>query len=605
MKKKLFTFLMTLILLTGSGTWAQAQTKGTHTFRLGDNQFWLDDKPFQIISGEIHPSRIPAEYWKQRIQMIKAMGCNTVACYIMWNYHESEPGVFDFQTGNKNLEKFIQTVQDEGMFLLFRPGPYVCGEWDFGGLPPYLLSIPDIKIRCMDTRYTAAVERYVDKIAPIIKKYEITNGGPIIMVQVENEYGSYGNDRIYMKWMHDLWRDKGIEVPFYTADGATPYMLEAGTLPGVAIGLDPAASKAEFDEALKVYPDASVFCSELYPGWLTHWREEWQHPSIEKITTDVKWLLDNGKSFNYYVIHGGTNFGFWAGANSPQPGTYQPDVTSYDYDAPINEMGQATPKYMALRELTQKYSKKKLAPIPDPIPTITFPATETKRYTSIWDNLPAAKQIVQPVPMEMMKQYEGMILYRTKLIGHKSGKLRVDEVHDYATVFLNGRYIGSIDRTLGQHTIDLPVSNVENPVLDILVESMGRINFAAQMIDRKGITDRVTLNGMTLMNWEAFNIPMSSEYVSNLKESDTVRPGMFFKTTLQLDKAGDCYIDLKDFTKGLVYVNGHNLGRFWNVGPQYRLYCPGVWLKEGTNEIIIFDMHQTEPGVIQGVETLE
>mgnify|MGYP000815074368 FL=1 len=198
-----------------------------------------------------------------------------------------------------------------------------------------------------------------------------------------------------------------------------------------------------------------------------------------------------------------------------------------------------------------------------------------------------------------------MILYRTKLIGHKSGKLRVDEVHDYATVFLNGRYIGSIDRTLGQHTIDLPVSNVENPVLDILVESMGRINFAAQMIDRKGITDRVTLNGMTLMNWEAFNIPMSSEYVSNLKESDTVRPGMFFKTTLQLDKAGDCYIDLKDFTKGLVYVNGHNLGRFWNVGPQYRLYCPGVWLKEGTNEIIIFDMHQTEPGVIQGVETLE
>ena len=605
MKKKLFTFLMTLILLTGSGTWAQAQTKGTHTFRLGDNQFWLDDKPFQIISGEIHPSRIPAEYWKQRIQMIKAMGCNTVACYIMWNYHESEPGVFDFQTGNKNLEKFIQTVQDEGMFLLFRPGPYVCGEWDFGGLPPYLLSIPDIKIRCMDTRYTAAVERYVDKIAPIIKKYEITNGGPIIMVQVENEYGSYGNDRIYMKWMHDLWRDTGIEVPFYTADGATPYMLEAGTLPGVAIGLDPAASKAEFDEALKVHPDACVFCSELYPGWLTHWREEWQHPSIEKITTDVKWLLDNGKSFNYYVIHGGTNFGFWAGANSPQPGTYQPDVTSYDYDAPINEMGQATPKYMALRELTQKYSKKKLAPIPDPIPTITFPATETKRYTSIWDNLPAAKQIVQPVPMEMMKQYEGMILYRTKLIGHKSGKLRVDEVHDYATVFLNGRYIGSIDRTLGQHTIDLPVSNVENPVLDILVESMGRINFAAQMIDRKGITDRVTLNGMTLMNWEAFNIPMSSEYVSNLKESDTVRPGMFFKTTLQLDKAGDCYIDLKDFTKGLVYVNGHNLGRFWNVGPQYRLYCPGVWLKEGTNEIIIFDMHQTEPGVIQGVETLE
>ena len=260
---------------------------------------------------------------------------------------------------------------------------------------------------------------------------------------------------------------------------------------------------------------------------------------------------------------------------------------------------------MALRELTQKYSKKKLAPIPAPIPVITFPATKTQKYASIWDNLPAAKPIVQPLPMEMMNQYEGMILYRTKLIGHKSGTLRVDEVHDYATVFLNGRYIGSIDRTLGQHSIELPVSNVENPVLDILVESMGRINFAAQMIDRKGITDRVTLNGMTLMNWDAFNIPMSTEYVSKLKQTDTVRPGMFFKATIQLNKTGDCYIDMKDFTKGLVYVNGHNLGRFWNVGPQYRLYCPGVWLKEGKNEIIVFDMHQTEPGVLKGVETLE
>ena len=191
MKKKLLTFLMALALLTGGGALVQAQTKGTHSFRLGDNQFWLDDKPFQIISGEIHPSRIPAEYWKQRIQMIKAMGCNTVACYIMWNYHESEPGVFDFQTGNKDLEKFIRTVQEEDMFLLFRPGPYVCGEWDFGGLPAYLLSTPDLKIRCMDPRYTAAVERYATAIAPIIKKYEVTNGGPIIMVQVENEYGSY------------------------------------------------------------------------------------------------------------------------------------------------------------------------------------------------------------------------------------------------------------------------------------------------------------------------------------------------------------------------------------------------------------------------------
>lgn len=602
-KTKLLSFLLALLLCGSSG---YAQSKDKHTFRLGDNQFWLDEKPFQIISGEMHPSRVPAEYWRHRVRMIKAMGCNTVACYIMWNYHESKPGVFDFQSDGHNIEHFIQIVQEEGMFLLFRPGPYVCGEWDFGGLPAYLLSVPDIKIRCMDERYTTAVERYVKQLSPLIKKYEVNNGGPILMVQLENEYGSYGNDRNYLKWLHDLWRNEGITVPFYTADGATPYMLEAGTYPDAAIGLDPAASDKEFAEPLKIRPEASVFCSELYPGWLTHWREKWSGASTAGIVSDVKWLMEHGKSFNYYVIHGGTNFGFWAGANTGANGAYQPDVTSYDYDSPINEMGEPTPKYMALRELVQQYSKKKLPAIPEPIPSITFPAVKTERYATIWDNLPEAHPLVQPVPMEMLHQYEGLILYRTRLIGRKSGTLRVDDVHDYATVFLNGRYIGCIDRTLGQNSIEIPVSNTEEaPVLDILVEGMGRINFAAYMIDRKGITERVTLSGMTLMNWEAYSLPMSADYVASLKESSTVRPGMFFKATVNLDETGDCYIDMSDFTKGIVYVNGHNLGRYWNVGPQYRLYCPGVWLHKGANEVIIFDIHQTEPGVIKGYKTLK
>lgn len=605
MRTRLFTLLLTLVLLPGVSSLFQT-ANAQHKFTLSDGNFLLDGKPTQIVSGEIHPSRIPAEYWRHRIQMIKAMGCNTVACYIMWNYHESSPGVFDFTTGNKNLEKFIQTVQEEGMYLMFRPGPYICGEWDFGGLPAYLLSEPDIKIRCMDPRYTEAVERYIKEIAPLVKKYEINNGGPIIMLQVENEYGSFGNDRNYISWLHDLWRNLGIAVPFYTADGATPYMLEAGTIRGAAVGLDPAASEAEFAEAEKARPGASILCSELYPGWLTHWREKWQHTSVKAITDDVKWLMDNGKSFNYYVIHGGTNFGFWAGANSPDPQTYQPDVTSYDYNAPIDEMGRPTEKYMALRSLAQKYSKKALPALPDPIPTITFASQRTQRIATIWDNLPEAKKIVQPVPMEMLDQYEGFILYRTRLIGRKSGVLRINDVHDYATVFLNGRYIGSIDRTKGESSLTIPSSITDTePTLDILVENMGHINFAAQMIDRKGITDRVTLSGMTLMNWEAYCLPMSSEYISSLRHTDTVRQGMFFRAEINLDKTGDCYIDMSDFTKGIVYVNGHNLGRYWNVGPQFRLYCPGVWLKNGKNEVVIFDIHQTEPGAIKGVETLE
>lgn len=603
MKQFICAFISFLIFCSLSHL--QGKDKNTHSFRLGDNQFWLDDKPFQIISGEIHPSRIPVEYWRHRVRMIKAMGCNTVACYIMWNFHERKPGKFDFQTENRDLEKFIRIVQEEGMFLLFRPGPYCCGEWDLGGLPAWLLAIPDINIRCMDHRYTEAVERYVDKLAPLVRKYSVDKGGPIIMLQLENEYGSYGNDRNYMEWLHQLWIDKGISIPFYTADGATSYMLEAGTLPGVAIGLDPATSQGYFNAALRIRPDASVFCSELYPGWLTHWREQWKRVPTSRVVRDVKWLMDNGKSFNYYVIHGGTNFGFWAGANAPNSEAYQPDVTSYDYDAPINEMGQVTPKYMALRELMQTYSEAALAPVPNAMPVITFPAIQTCSYASVWDNLPKAHLVVQPVPMEMLGQYEGYILYRTKLVGRKSGKLRIDDVHDYATVFLNGDYIGSIDRTLGQNSITLPVTDVENPVLEILVEGMGRINFAAYMIDRKGITERVTLEGMTLMNWEVFSLPMSSDYMKTLEKSGTVRPGMFFKANLELDKTGDCYIDMSGFTKGFVVVNGYNLGRYWNVGPQHRLYCPGVWLKEGVNEILIFDIHQTTPGIIRGMDKLE
>lgn len=606
MKLNRILYLLILCLFfNGNFSISLAQAKQSRSFELKNNVFWLDNSPFQIISGEIHPARIPVEYWEHRIQMVKAMGCNTIACYIMWNYHENVPGTFDFKTGNKDIEKFIRLVQKAGMYLLFRPGPYVCGEWDFGGLPAYLLSIPDIKIRCMDARYTAAVERYVSEIAPFVRKYEIGNGGPILMLQLENEYGSYGNDRTYMKWLHDLWRKKGITVPFYTSDGPTLHMLEAGTLPSVAVGLDPAASQTEFDQALKVRPDASVFCSELYPGWLTHWREKWRRTDTGKVASKVDWLLGNGKSFSYYVIHGGTNFGFWAGANSSSPDSYRPDVTSYDYDAPINEMGQPTSKYMALRKVAQKYSKEKLPSLPEPLPTLCFPATNTVRFSSIWDNLPDPRHMVQPLPMEMMNQYEGFVLYRTKLVGHKSGKLFIDGLHDYATVFLNGNYVGTIDRSLGQKSVALPVSNVEYPILDILVEGMGRVNFGANMLDRKGITSYVSLNGMTLMNWEVFNLNMSSDYVANLKQGETVRPGMFFKTDLVLDKTGDCYIDMRNFTKGVLYVNGHNLGRFWNVGPQYRLFCPGVWLKKGANEVVVFDMHQLEPGTIEGIDRLE
>ena len=579
-----------------------------HSFTLSKSEFLLDGKPFQIISGEMHPARIPVEYWRHRIQMARAMGCNTIAAYIFWNYHESEPGVFDFQTGNHNIAAFIRIVQEEGMLLMLRPGPYVCAEWEFGGLPSYLLRIPDIKVRCMDPRYTEAVERYIKTLALQVKELQVTKGGPIVMVQVENEYGSFGNDRTYMKWLQEEWKKSGIEVPFYTSDGATPFMLEAGSLPDAAIGLDPAASESDFAEATKANPNVPSFCSELYPGWLTHWGEKWQRPDTAGLIKDVKWLMDNKKSFNFYVIHGGTNFGYWAGANAFSPTQYQPDVTSYDYDAPINEIGQATPKYVALRNLLAKYqpAKHKLPAIPAPMPVIEIPEISFTASASVWDNLPEAIQTAQPKPMEMFGQKAGFILYRTNLIGHKKGKLRITELHDYATIFVDGKYIGKLDRTKAENIIELPASTSANPQLDILVEGMGRINFAEYMIDRKGITERVSLNGMTLMNWQVFTLPFEETYVENLKFTPTAssQPGNFFKAEFQLSDIGDTYIDVSQWEKGLVWVNGHNLGRYWNIGPQKELYCPAPWLKKGKNEIVIFDMHLLSPKTVKGTKNL-
>jgi beta-galactosidase len=597
-----------VILLFGLLPIAYSQVK-THSFQLGKTEFLLDEKPFQVISGEMHPARIPAEYWRHRIQMAKAMGCNTIAAYIFWNYLESEPGVFDFQSSNHNVAQFIRLVQEEGMWLILRPGPYVCGEWDFGGLPSYLLGIPDIKVRCMDPRYIEAVSRYIKNLSVQVKNLQITKGGPILMLQAENEYGSYGNDRTYMNWLKNEWRKNGIEIPFYTADGATPYMLEAGSLADGAIGLDPGSKESDFAEATKVNSNVPSFCSELYPGWLTHWGEQWQKPDTASLLNDVKWLMDHKKSFNFYVIHGGTNFAYWAGANAFSPTEYQPDVTSYDYDAPVNEIGQATPKYMALRNLLAKYlpPKQKLPAIPATVPVIEISEITFSTSASVWNNLPAAISSPQPKPMEMFGQKGGFILYRTNLVGHKKGKLRITELHDYATVFVDGKYVGKLDRCKAENIIELPESGSANPQLDILVEGMGRINFAEYMIDRKGITERVSLNGMTLMNWQIFTLPFDGDYLNKLNfgPGPATLPGNFFKAEFELNALGDTYIDVSQWEKGIVWINGHNLGRYWNIGPQKQLYCPGTFLKQGENEIIIFDLHQLHPSTVKGVKTMQ
>jgi beta-galactosidase len=591
-----------------------AQAK--HRFSLGKDDFLLDDKPYRIISGELHPARIPKEYWRHRIQMTKAMGCNTIAAYVFWNYHESSPGRFDFKTGNRDIAEFIRICQQEKMWVLLRPGPYVCGEWDFGGLPVWLLKSPDIKIRCMDSRYMNAVTRYINRIAAEVRPLLCTNGGPILMIQIENEYGSFGNDKQYLEALRKLWLKNGINVPFFTADGPTSFMLEAGSIDGAAIGLDSGGSESDFEQAKKRNPNVPAFSSETYPGWLTHWGEKWARPDTINLKNEVEFLLKNNKSFNLYVIHGGTNFGFTAGANAFSPTQYQPDVTSYDYDAPINEQGQPTAKYFMLRNLIAQYVDHPLPDLPLPIPTITIADIEMRATSTIWQHLPSPIFSPQPQPMENFDQNQGLIIYRTKLIGHKGGRLTLWEPHDYALVYLDNVFLDTIFRDGGRWTIDLPVpkqlrtdGTISLPVLEIVVEGMGHINFAQFMIDRKGITDRVTLNGMTLMNWEIFPLPMTYEYARKATQEknkmEHSKHGMFFKGEFTLEKTGDTYFDLGSYSKGIVYVNGHSLGRFWSIGPQQRLYCPAGWLKKGMNEIIVFDLHYLFPEKVKAEKTLE
>lgn len=598
--------LLALVLLTSSGDIQKLKTK--QKFALGATEFLLNGQPFQIISGELHPARIPPEYWQHRIRMAKAMGCNTISVYVFWNYHETEEGVFDFSTGNRNIAEFIRLVKEEEMWMILRPGPYVCAEWEWGGLPPYLLRIPDISVRSLHPEYMAAAERYMKKLSEVIKPWLVTNGGPILMLQIENEYGSYGNDKNYLSRLRQIWVENGIDVPFFTADGPTTQMLEAGTLPGCAVGLDSGSKPEHFELAAKINPGVPVFSSETYPGWLTHWGEEWARPDTAELLREVKFLMDNKKSFNLYVLHGGTNFGFTAGANSGGKG-YQPDITSYDYDAPVDEQGRPTPKYMALRKLIGSYlpKGKKLPEIPDPVASFEIPVIGLNVFTSIWDNLPQPVVSEMPLSFEALKQDYGYVLYRTELSEYNKGTLSVKGLHDFATVFLDGEYAGILDRREGVSSLELPECKSPNPVLEIFVEGMGRINYGKNMIDRKGITGEVTLDGKVISNWKMYGFPMDSRFIYNLRSTgrNLTKKGLFFKASFFINETADTYFELSNFTKGFVWINGHNLGRYWNIGPQKRLFCPASWMRQGQNEILIFDMIQTRPGITFGFKTME
>jgi beta-galactosidase len=592
-KATLFLFL----LITTTASFAQQK----HTFEIKDGNFLYDGKPIQIHSGEMHFARVPRAYWKQRLQMIKAMGLNTVATYVFWNYHETSPGVWDFKTGNKNIAEFIKLAGEEGLMVILRPGPYACAEWEFGGYPWWLQKEKSLVIRSYNQPFLDSCKIYINKLATQVKNLQITHGGPIIMVQAENEFGSYVAQRkdislkdhkAYSAAIKQQLVDAGFDVPLFTSDGS--WLFNGGNISGA---LPTANGEDNIDNLKKVVNEyhngeGPYMVAEFYPGWLDHWAEPFQKVSAESVVAQTEKYLKAGVSFNFYMVHGGTNFGFTSGANYDANHDIQPDITSYDYDAPISEAGWATPKYKALRELFMKYVAYKIPPIPAPIPVIEIPSIKLNKAVDLFAIKEKMNPEVsdKPLTFEDLNQGNGYVLYSKHFSQPIIGKLAIKGLRDYALIYVNGEKVGELDRYYKNYScdIDIPI----NGTLDILVENMGRINYGAEIIHNlKGIISPVKIDSIAITSgWKMYQFPMDHEpdlmSYSNIyvKDHPVIYTGSF-----NLAKTGDTFLDMSKWGKGIVFVNGHNLGRYWNVGPQQTLYLPGCWLKKGKNKITVFE----------------
>ena len=585
-------------------------------FTVGHKTFLLNGEPFVVKAAEVHYPRIPRPYWEHRIQMCKSLGMNTLCIYVFWNLHEPREGQFDF-TGNSDVAEFCRLAQKNGMYVIVRPGPYVCAEWEMGGLPWWLLKKKDIRLREQDPYFMERVRIFEEKVAEQLAPLTIQNGGPIIMVQVENEYGSYGEDKAYIAEIRDCLRHLyGAKQTLFQCDWSSNFELN---------GLDDLVwtmnfgTGANIDEQFKrlkqLRPDAPLMCSEFWSGWFDKWGANHETRPAKDMVDGIDEMLSKNISFSLYMTHGGTSFGHWAGANSPG---FAPDVTSYDYDAPINEYGGTTEKFFKLRKMMQKYSKEPLPAIPaPPAMMISIPPFE---LTERADIILGADSLVMNSPlltMEEMGQGWGSMLYIATLPEITSESvLTLNECHDYAQVFVDTAYIGKIDRVRNEKSLRLPAVK-KGQELRILVEAMGRINFGRAIKDYKGITESVTLTteqdghelSWNLKRWniftipdnlatarraldEAKNVPLGQRPLATggTQESSIFKGSGYYRGYFTLKKTGDTFLNMEAWGKGQVYINGHAIGRFWSIGPQQTLYVPGCWLKKGQNEVIVLDV---------------
>ncbi len=573
-----------------------------HTFSIGHNEFLLDGKPFQIISGEMHFARIPRECWKERLHMAKAMGLNTVATYVFWNFHETEKGVYNFKD-NADVAEFCRLAQEEGLWVIIRPSPYACAEWEFGGYPYWLLREKNLKVRSQDARFMEMSKNYFNALANEIVPLQITHGGPIIMVQIENEYGSYDSDKVYLAKYKDIYRQSGIDVELYTCDG--PSQMPAGYLPGVLPAVNGLDNIKEVKQLINKHNEGHgpYFIAEWYPAWFDSWGLEHHVVPFKSFIATYDSVLAAGFSINIYMAHGGTTRWFWNGANMSKREPYMPQTSSYDYDAPIDEAGNPTPKFFAMREVISKHLPNgcTLPEVPAVKNSMSIEQINLDLGSSLWDNLSTPIVAERPLCFEDLNQGYGFVLYRTKLKPSAKGILKINQLRDYALVFINGKQVATLDRRLNQDSILIDAGNNE-ALLDILVENNGRINYGYYLNDNlHGITESVSLNKIDLQDWQMYRLPMTDIAQINYKADQHPNGPLFRKGTFKLSTISDTYLDMSQWGKGHVWINGRSIGKYWCLGPQQTLYVPAQWLKKGDNEIVIFEQLTPDQQVLHSL----
>ena len=610
----IFKHLALAALLMAAPASMQAASK-PGTFTTGNKTFLLNGKPFVVKAAEVHYPRIPRPYWEHRIQMCKALGMNTVCIYVFWNIHEQKEGQFDF-TGNNDVAEFCRIAQKNGMYVIVRPGPYVCAEWEMGGLPWWLLKKKDIKLRERDPYFMERVKIFEQKVGEQLAPLTIQNGGPIIMIQVENEYGSYGEDKPYVSEIRDCLRSiYGKELSLFQCDWSSNF--EKNGLDDLTWTMNfgtGANINDQFRRLGELRPNAPQMCSEFWSGWFDKWGARHETRPAKDMVEGMDEMLSKGISFSLYMTHGGTSFGHWAGANSPG---FAPDVTSYDYDAPINEYGHATPKFWELRKMMAKYNDgKKLPAVPkSPMPIITIPKFELKTFAELL-LAPGKEDRGALKTFEEMDMGWGMMLYSTTLPDIPTQSVLTAEMHDFAQVFIDGEYIGKVDRVKNEKSLTLPPVKKGQKLL-ILVEGMGRINFGRAIKDFKGIVGDVTIsaevdnNEVTWKPREWWQCATDDSYEtavntlrltanSNINKATEKSKRGYYRGYFNLKKVGDTFLNFETWGKGQVWVNGHAMGRIWSIGPQQTLYVPGCWLKNGKNEIIVLDIVGPKEAVVWG-----